>query len=264
MATDIAFALAILAVVAPKLPSSLRAFLLTLAIVDDLGAILVIALVFTADVALLWLLAAAGCAALWLLMQRRHISGFYLYIPLAVLCWFCAWQSGIHPTIAGVALGLLSRSSATDPHAPVKAWEHKWEPVSAGVAVPIFALLSAGVVLTPQALGGLIREPLALGVIAGLVLGKVLGVFGGAYLTARFTKAELAPDLRWSEVASVAVLAGVGFTVALLIADLAFAGQPELQDQAKAAVMAGSLLAAAIAGISLRRRTVARHGARAR
>jgi NhaA family Na+:H+ antiporter len=257
MATDIAFALAILAVVARSLPSSLRAFLLTLAIVDDLGAILVIALVFSGDLAFGWLAAAAACAAVWWLLQRRQISGWYLYIPLGLVCWWCMHESGVHATIAGVALGLLTRSD-TDPPTPVEEWEHRWRPISAGIAVPIFALLSAGVAVSAVTLFPLVTAPLALGVIAGLIVGKTVGVLGGAYLTARFTRAELAADLRWSEIFSVALLGGVGFTVALLISDLAFADQPELQDQGKAAVLIGSLLAALLAAVSLRRRTASR------
>jgi Na+:H+ antiporter, NhaA family len=258
MATDIAFALAILAVVARSLPSSLRAFLLTLAIVDDLGAILVIALVFSGDLAFGWLAAAAACAAVWWLLQRRKVSGWYLYIPLGVVCWWCVHESGVHATIAGVALGLLTRSADADPPTPVEDWEHRWRPISAGIAVPVFALLSAGVTVSATTLFQFVRQPLALGVIAGLIIGKAVGVLGGAYLTARFTRAELAADLRWSEIFSVALLSGVGFTVALLISDLAFADQPELQDQGKAAVLIGSLLAGLLAAVSLRRRTASR------
>ena len=257
MATDIAFALAILAVVARSLPSSLRAFLLTLAIVDDLGAILVIALAFSGALAFSWLAAAAACAAVWWLLQRRQIAGWYLYIPLGLVCWWCMHESGVHATIAGVALGLLTRSD-TDPPTPVEEWEHRWRPISAGIAVPIFALLSAGVAVSAVTLFPLFTAPLALGVIAGLIIGKTVGVLGGAYLTARFTRAELAADLRWSEIFSVALLGGVGFTVALLISDLAFADQPELQDQGKAAVLIGSLLAGLLAAVSLRRRTASR------
>ncbi len=258
MATDIAFALAILAVVAPGLPSSLRAFLLTLAIVDDLGAIAVIAIVFTEDVTVAWLLGALGCCAVWWLLQRRRVTGWYVYAPLALVCWWCMLSSGVHATIAGVVLGLLSRSSAAGRRSPVDVWEHAWRPISAGVAVPVFALFSAGVTVSPTTLAELTREPLAWGILAGLVLGKAIGVFGGAYLTARFTRAELAGDLRWSEIFSVAVLSGVGFTVALLVADLAFVGDTRAQEQAKAAVLIASLLAGLLASVSLRRRKRAR------
>jgi NhaA family Na+:H+ antiporter len=261
MATDIAFALAILAVVAPGLPAGLRAFLLTLAIVDDLGSILVIATVFTERVAFGWLAGAALVAVLWWLLQRRRVRGWYLYVPLGLVCWWCVHESGVHATIAGVALGLLTRGSTTDPRAPLNAWEHRWRPVSAGVAVPLFALFAAGVALTPAALTALVTTPLGLGIGLGLVVGKTVGVFGGAYLTARFTRAELTPGLRWTEVFSVSVLAGVGFTVALLIADLAFPDAPALAEEAKAAVLAGSLVAALLAAVSLRRRTAARKSA---
>ncbi|GAA2092380.1 Na+/H+ antiporter NhaA [Microlunatus panaciterrae] len=260
MATDIAFALAILAVVGSRLPASLRAFLLTLAIVDDLGAIVIIATVFTSGIQLLWLAAAAGCAGLWWLLQRRQVPGWYLYLPLAVMTWACTLQSGVHPTIAGVALGLLTRSGTATHDPLIDRWEHLWRPVSAGFAVPVFALLSAGVVLSPAVLSQLVREPLAVGVMVGLLAGKSLGIFGGAYLTARFTRAELAPDLRWREVFAVAVLAGVGFTVALLISDLAFAGDTEKADQAKAAVLIASLVAAVVGAVLLRRRGNQRRG----
>ncbi|HEY0240684.1 MAG TPA: Na+/H+ antiporter NhaA [Friedmanniella sp.] len=261
MATDIAFALAILAVVAPGLPRGLRAFLLTLAIVDDLGSILVIATVFTDRVAFGWLAGGAAAAVLWWLLQRRRVRGWFLYVPLGLVCWWCVHESGVHATVAGVALGLLTRGSATDPHAPLDAWEHRWRPVSAGVAVPLFALFAAGVTITPAALRALVTTPLGLGIVLGLVVGKTIGVFGGAYLTARFTRAELTPGLRWTEVFSASVLAGVGFTVSLLIADLAFADHPELAQEAKAAVLSGSLLAALLAAVSLRRRTAARRTA---
>ena len=258
MATDIAFALAILAVVAPGLPPGLRAFLLTLAIVDDLGSILVIATVFTASVSFAWLAGAAAVCVVWWLLQRRHVRGWFLYLPLGLVCWWCFHESGVHATVASVELSNMTRGSETDPRAPLNAWEHRWRPLSAGVAVPLFALFAAGVTLTPSALEALVTTPLGLGIVLGLVLGKTLGVFGGAYLTARFTRAELTPGLRWSEVFSAAVLAGVGFTVALLIADLAFADAPALAEEAKAAVLAGSLLAALLAAVSLRRRTATR------
>ena len=258
MATDIAFALAILGVVGRGLPAGLRAFLLTLAIVDDLGTILVIATVFTESIELPWLLGAAGCVALWWFLQRRHIDHWWIFLPLGILAWVCTLQSGIHATIAGVAIGLMTRSNAREQHPPVERWEHVWRPLSSAVAVPLFALLSAGVLLSPSVLAELVREPLAIGVVVGLVAGKTLGVFGGAYLTARFTRAELAPGLRWREVFSVAILAGVGFTVALLVSDLAFPDDPAAAEHGKAAVLIGSVLAGILAAISLTRRSRSR------
>ena len=260
MATDIAFALAILGLVGSRLPTSLRAFLLTLAIVDDLGAITVIAVFFSHGFSLLWFLGAAGCAALWALLQWRRISGWYLYVPLAVLCWWCMLNSGIHATVAGVVLGLLTQSRTAAGPSPVDRWEHYWRPVSAGFAVPFFALFAAGVPVSLDKLGAAVTNPVGLGIIVGLVAGKTVGVLGGAWLTARLTRAELAGDLRWSEIGAVSLLAGVGFTVALLIGELAFGGEPGLQEVAKTGVLLGSVLAAVLAAISLRRRTRSRLG----
>ncbi|GAB3715965.1 Na+/H+ antiporter NhaA [Mariniluteicoccus flavus] len=251
MATDIAFALAILAAVGSRLPTSLRAFLLTLAIVDDLGAILVIATVFTESISLLWLALALGCAVVWWLLQRKHVDHWAFYVPLFVIAWWAMLQSGVHATIAGVLLGLLTRSAADDPVDPADAWGHFWHPISAGLVVPIFALLSAGVAVNVPALKEVVTNPVGLGILLGLVVGKPIGVFGGAWLTARFTRAELASDLRWREVFAVSSLAGVGFTVALFVSELAFKGDAHLVDGAKAAVLVASIAAAVIAGIAL-------------
>ena len=255
MATDIAFALAILAVVGRSLPTSMRAFLLTLAIVDDLGAIIVIATVFTDDVSLLWMLAALLIAGLWWLLQNRRVPGWWWWLPLALLCWWCMYRSGVHPTIAGVLLGLLTRGSATDPTSPLDRWEHLLRPVSAGAAVPAFAFFAAGVPISVAAFRASATDPVAIGIVAGLVVGKIIGIFGGSLITARFTRAELADDLSWREVFDVSVLGGVGFTVALLVAELAFPADPEAQEHAKTAVLIGSVVAAVLATVALRVRT---------
>ncbi len=258
MATDIAFALAILGLVGSKLPTALRAFLLTLAIVDDLGSITVIAIFFSHGFSLLWFVGALVCAALWALLQWRRISGWYVYVPLGLLCWWCMYSSGIHATVAGVVLGLLTSSSMSKGPSYVDRWEHQWRPLSAGFAVPVFALFAAGVPVSLDRLGIVFTDPVGLGVVMGLIVGKVVGILGGSWLTARVTRAELAGDLRWSEIASLSLLAGVGFTVALLIGDLAFEGDPATQEVAKTAVLVGSVIAAVLASISLRRRTRAR------
>ncbi|OYO16803.1 Na+/H+ antiporter NhaA [Enemella evansiae] len=255
MATDIAFALAILAAVGSRLPTSLRAFLLTLAIVDDLGAIIVIAVVFTSGLKLAWLAGALACAALWWFLQRKRVDNGWIYIPLFILGWWCMYSSGVHATIAGVLFGLLTRSDANDPKDPVDRWQHTWHPISAGVIVPIFALMAAGVAVNATAIRDVFTTPVGLGIVLGLVLGKPIGVFAGAYLTARFTKANLAPDLRWSEVFSVSMLAGVGFTVALFVSELAFTRNELLIEESKAAILIASLIAALVATVGLRRRT---------
>jgi NhaA family Na+:H+ antiporter len=253
MATDIAFALAVLAVVGRSLPSSLRAFLLTLAVVDDLGAIVVIAVFFTDSLHLAPLLAAVTLLAGYAWCQHRRIGSVWLVVPIGVATWWLVHESGVHATIAGVALGLLTRvrPDPGEERSPVEIHEHHVRPIAAGVAVPAFALLAAGVSVDfgPD----LVTEPVVVGIALGLLIGKAIGISGGAYLTARFTRAELASDLAWRDIAAVGVLSGVGFTVSLLIAELSFDG--ELTEQAKAAILLGSLLSALVAAVLLRRRS---------
>jgi Na+:H+ antiporter, NhaA family len=253
-ATDIAFALAVLAIVGSSLPAALRAFLLTLAVVDDFGAILVIATFFSERPHFIPLLVSLALVAAFWLLQRRRIRSPLLYVPIAVGAWWFMHESGIHATIAGVLLGLVTRvrPDEGEEHSPAERLEHRLRPLSAAVAVPFFALFAAGVTVGDDVLADLFREPVALGIVAGLLVGKFAGVFGGAWLTARFTRAQLHADLAWRDVAAVSVLAGIGFTVSLLIAQLAFGA--EKVDLAKAAVLAGSLLSALIAAGLLFRR----------
>ncbi|WP_274561026.1 Na+/H+ antiporter NhaA [Streptomyces spiramyceticus] len=255
-ATDIAFALAVLAVIGTSLPSALRAFLLTLAVVDDLFAILIIAVFFTSDLNFAALGGAvAGLAVFWVLLRKR-VRGWYIYVPLALVIWGLMYNSGVHATIAGVAMGLMLRCTkdADEAHSPGEHIEHLVRPVSAGLAVPLFALFSAGVTISGNAVGEVFTRPETLGVVLGLVVGKAVGIFGGTWLAARFTKAELNDDLAWPDVFAVAALAGIGFTVSLLIGELAFAGDAGLTDQVKASVLIGSLIAAVLSGILLKLR----------
>ncbi|MFG2983237.1 Na+/H+ antiporter NhaA [Streptomyces sp. NPDC048258] len=255
-ATDIAFALAVLAVIGTSLPSALRAFLLTLAVVDDLFAIIIIAVFFTSEIDFLALGGAAvGLALFWFLL-RRGVHGWYVYVPLALVIWGLMYNSGVHSTIAGVAMGLMLRCHRKDgeEHSPGERIEHLVRPISAGLAVPLFALFSAGVSLSDEAIGQVFTRPETLGVVLGLVVGKTVGIFGGTWLAARFTKAELNEDLAWPDVLAVASLAGIGFTVSLLIGELAFADDPILMDEIKAAVLIGSLIAAIVACVLLKLR----------
>ncbi|MET3984262.1 Na+/H+ antiporter NhaA [Streptomyces sp. PvR034] len=255
-ATDIAFALAVLAVIGTSLPSALRAFLLTLAVVDDLFAILIIAVFFTSDINFLALGGAfVGLVLFWFLL-RKNVRGWYVYVPLALVIWGLMYNSGVHATIAGVAMGLMLRCSVKDgeEHSPGEHIEHLVRPVSAGLAVPLFALFSAGVSLSDDAIAQVFTRPETLGVVLGLVVGKTIGIFGGTWLAARFTKAELNDDLAWPDVFAVASLAGIGFTVSLLIGELAFTGDQALTDEVKAAVLIGSLIAAVCAGVMLKLR----------
>ncbi|MCM9083094.1 Na+/H+ antiporter NhaA [Streptomyces spororaveus] len=255
MATDIAFALAVLAVISTHLPSALRAFLLTLAVVDDLGAILIIAIFFTSDLNFWALGGAFAGLGVFYLLQRLRVRGWWFYVPLGIAIWALMYNSGIHATVAGVAMGLILRTTRDQGEeiSPGARVSHLVHPFSAGVAVPLFALFAAGVSISGPALAEVFTSPEPLGVFIGLVVGKVLGIFLGTYLAARFTKAELNPDLAWADVLGLSVLAGIGFTVALLIGELAFPGQ-EVGEHVKAAVLIASLTAAVLAAVLLRRR----------
>jgi len=250
-ATDIAFALAVLAVVGSALPSPMRAFLLTLAVVDDLVVIAIIALFYT-DSLDLWALAVAAvlCAA-YAVCQRLRIRTPVVFLPLAVGAWWAVHESGIHATIAGVVLGLLTRvlPDPGEARSPAERLEHRLAPISSAVAVPFFALMSAGVVLHG---GDLVSDPVAVGVVVGLVAGKPLGILLGAWSVARFTRAELDEEIGWRDVVGLAVLGGVGFTVSLLVADLSFADVRA--EDAKAGVLIGSLVAGLLAVLILGRR----------
>ncbi|MFC8271900.1 Na+/H+ antiporter NhaA [Streptomyces sp. NPDC057271] len=255
-ATDIAFALAVLAVIGTSLPSALRAFLLTLAVVDDLFAILIIAVFFTSDLNFAALGGAvAGLLLFWLLLHKG-VRGWYVYVPLALVVWGLMYNSGVHATIAGVAMGLMLRCTRHEgeEHSPGEHIEHLIRPLSAGLAVPLFALFSAGVTVSGKSLGDVFTQPVTLGVVLGLVVGKAVGIFGGTWLAARFTKASLNPDLAWPDVFAVATLAGIGFTVSLLIGELAFEGDAVLTGEVKAAVLIGSLIAALLASVLLKLR----------
>ncbi|MGQ0632363.1 MAG: Na+/H+ antiporter NhaA [Sporichthyaceae bacterium] len=255
-ATDIAFALTVLAVIGSSLPTALRAFLLTLAVVDDLGAILIIAVAYTEQIDFRALGVAVLGMASYAWLQRQRVTAWWIYVPLALGVWGFMHDSGVHATVAGVALGMLTRvrPDVGESHSPAERLEHRIRPLSAGFALPVFALFSAGVALSGDDLRSAVEDPAAIGVAVGLVLGKLIGVVGGTWLMARFTRATLSPDLAWSDIVGVAALAGIGFTVSLLIGDLAFTGDPARADAVKIAVLIGSLIAATLATVLLRRR----------
>lgn len=256
MATDIAFALAVLAVAGRQLPVALRAFLLTLAVVDDLGAILVIALFYSETFHLLPLLGSFACMFGYWLAQRARIRTPLLYVPLALLTWVLMHESGIHATVAGVALAMLTRikEDPGEAEAPAERLQHSLHPLSAGFCVPVFAFFAAGVDLRGETLTEALGNPIAIGVLLGLVLGKPIGVLLGAGLTYKFTRAKLAQGLSWLDIAAVGFLAGIGFTVSLLIAELAFPYGSQQMVSAKFAVLVASISAAALAVIALRMR----------
>jgi NhaA family Na+:H+ antiporter len=261
-ATDIAFALAVLALIGRHLPTALRTFLLTLAVVDDLLAIVIIAVFYTTHLAVLPLLGALIPLGLFTVLVQRRVRAWWLLLPLAAATWTLVHASGVHATVAGVLLGfavpVLRSEQAGGPMAGpglAEHFEHRFRPLSAAVAVPLFALLSAGVTL--GGFGGLaasLTDRIALGIMVGLVIGKPLGIMAATWLVARFTHADIDEELSWIDVLGLAMLAGVGFTVSLLIGELAFGNGTERDGLVKIAVLTGSLLAALLAAVLLRLR----------
>ena len=261
-ATDIAFALAVLAVIGRCLPHAMRTFLLTLAVVDDLLAIVIIAVFYTADLSILPLLGALVPLALFTVLVQRRIRSWWLLLPLAFATWTLMHASGVHATVAGVLLGfavpvLRSRKAGGPDAGPGLAehFEHRFRPLSAGVAVPVFALMSAGVAVGGfSGLGSALTDPVAVGIIVGLVVGKPIGITAATWLVTRFTRARMDSGFAWIDVFGLAVLAGIGFTVSLLIGELAFGIGSDRDDHVKVAVLTGSLAAALLATIVLRLR----------
>jgi NhaA family Na+:H+ antiporter len=250
IATDIAFALAVLAVLSSHLPAALRTFLLTLAVVDDLLAITIIAVFYTDHLSVGPLALALIPAGLFALAVQRGVRHWWLLLPLAVATWVLVHASGVHATVAGVVLGftvpVLGRHSLAEP------FEHRLRPLSAGFAVPVFAFFAAGVTVGGLAgLGDALLHPVTLGVLVGLLVGKPVGVMLTTYLLARFTGATLDDDLAWRDVFGVSLLAGIGFTVSLLIGELAFGYGTVAGADAKIGVLTGSVVAGVLAAVVL-------------
>jgi NhaA family Na+:H+ antiporter len=256
MATDIAFALAILAVFGRGLPVGVRAFLLTLAVVDDLGAILVIALFYSGSIEVGWFIVALLAFAAYAVAQRLRLTHVLIYLPLALCAWLAVHNAGIHPTVAGVVLGLLTRvrRDPREERAPAERVSQRLHPFSAGVAVPAFALFAAGVDLRTLSGTAQIDSPIFLGIVVGLFVGKPLGIFITARLMAALAGARLPNGVEWIDIAIVGTLGGIGFTVALLISELAFT-EPASLGAAKVGVLAASFMAAALSAIVLQVRT---------
>ena len=265
-ATDIAFAVAVLALIGSHLPSPLRVFLLTLAVVDDLIAIVIIAVFYTADIEILPLLISAGIIAVYGLLAQRYrtlfrekaFAAWLILLPLGFAAWAFLHASGIHATVAGVALAFTIpvRAKRNDAEGSggglAEEFEHRFRPLSAGIAVPIFAFFAAGVAV--GGIEGIARaatDPVTIGIVAGLVLGKPLGIVLSVRLLTWATRVRLDPSLRWIDLIGVGLLAGIGFTVSLLIAELSFGEGSTHGDDAKIAIMLASLLASLLAAAVL-------------
>ena len=250
MATDIAFAVGVLALLGSRVPTSLKLFLLALAIVDDVGAIVVIALFYSSGVDGWWLLGAAATVVLVLAMSRLRIDHPLAYVVPGVLLWWCLQEAGVEPTLAGVVLGLLTPARPRRGIPVLERLEHRLHPVSTFVVVPIFALANAGVVLGRDAIDHALASRVTIGIVLGLVVGKFAGILGASALAMRVGLGTLPDRLGIRHLAGVAVLGGIGFTVSLFITDLAFRGA--VIDDAKIGVLAASVIAAVLGLVTLR------------
>ena len=252
-ATDIAFALAVLAIFGRGLPRELRLFLLTLAVVDDLLAIVVIAVFYTASISIGMLAAAIGAVALFAVIARSRYARWWLLIPLALIAWGLMHSSGVHATIAGVLLGLVvpARALFDEKQARTHTFERAVRPVSTAVALPVFAFFAAGVSVFSGDGIATLTQPVVIAIVLALVVGKVLGVLGITAIVTRWTPLSLPAHLALRDLVPIALLCGIGFTVSLLIAELSYS-DATLMAGAKIAILVASLLAATLAAIALR------------
>lgn len=258
MATDIAFALGILALLGSRVPASLKIFLTAVAIIDDLGAILVIAFFYTADLSFPMLLAAGAGGLLLLTLNRLRVNAIGIYVAVGLVIWVFVLKSGIHATLAGVLTALAIPMADGKGGSPLQTAEHALHPWVAYLVLPVFAFANAGVRLEGVGITTL-SQTVPLGIMAGLLLGKFTGVFGASWLLIRFAGAKLPENCDWLQFAGVAVLCGVGFTMSLFIGSLAFEGaDASYVAQVKLGVLTGSLLSAFL-GVGLLLRSAQSH-----
>lgn len=256
-ATDIAFAVALLGVFGRGMPPAARTFLLTLAVVDDLLAILIIAIFYSSTINLWALAGSLAVIAIFAVLVQRRITRWYLLIPVALIAWGLMFNSGVHATIAGVALGLVVPATRdSHGHQMTHTFVEKLGPWSAGLALPIFAFFSAGIPVlgSEGGLGSALADPITYAIALALPLGKLIGIWGSVAVLTRFTRLRLGHGIDSPDIAAIALLAGIGFTVAMLVAQLAFVDPAQLLN-ASFGVILGSFLAALLGAIALKWRT---------
>jgi NhaA family Na+:H+ antiporter len=255
VATDIALAVGLLAMMGPSVTLSLRSFLLALAVIDDIGAILIIAVVYSSGIAFSWLAAALFTVLVIFLLGKTSVTSFYIYILLGLLLWYSLYRTGVHPTLAGVILGLLAphrvmpdadfEDSDDGSVSYVEYLEAKLHPYSSFAIVPLFAFANTGVVVTSESITDAATSAIAWGIFVGLVIGKPLGVVAASYAASKAKVADLPEGAELSKIIATGSAAGIGFTVALFIADLAF-DDPIRQNIAVVAVIVASVVSALI------------------
>lgn len=250
-ATDIAFAMGVLGLLGNRVPASLRLFLLTVAIVDDIGAVLVIAVFYTPTIKLTWLLAAAVVLGFMIALNRFKISVFWPYILFSIVLWYCVLHTGVHATIAGVLAALTIPLRRKDGNSMLEKLEHGLAPWSAYLVVPVFGFANAGVSLQGLGIEALI-DPLPIAIACGLVVGKQVGIFSTVWLADRSGFAPRPDNAGWAEIWGVSILCGIGFTMSLFIGGLAFPNSPVLVEEAKIGILTGSAISAVLGFIVLR------------
>lgn len=241
-ATDIAFALGILSLLGPRVPVALKALLLAIAVIDDIGAIAIIALFYSGEIDTGMLAAAAMVFIAMLALGRAKVASTIPYVLLAILMWAFVLKSGVHATLAGVAAALTIPLDRSSDHGPLERMEHALHPWVAFLVIPVFGFANAGVTLVglePSAL----LNPLPLGIALGLLIGKQLGIFGFAWLAVKMKLASLPDEVNWRQIHALSLLAAIGFTMSLFIGNLAFTTADQI-DAVKLGVLAGSTVAA--------------------
>jgi NhaA family Na+:H+ antiporter len=261
VATDIALAVGLLAMLGPSVAASLRSFLLALAVIDDIGAILIIAFVYSTGIKFSWLASAGACIAMIALLKKAGVSSVLIYSLFAFTLWFSLYKTGVHPTLAGVILGLMTPNillrrtkveDVEDGTVSVIEWlEHKFHPLSTFLVVPIFAFANTGVVITAESIKGASQSLIAWGIFFGLVIGKPLGVLIASLAAKRLKAAEFPEGVNKSSLLATGSAAGIGFTVSIFIADLAF-NDAQTQDIAVLAVIVASVVSALLSIILFR------------
>ncbi|UVI40391.1 Na+/H+ antiporter NhaA [Qipengyuania spongiae] len=257
-ATDIAFAMGVLGLLGSRVPSSLRLFLLTVAIVDDIGAVLIIAMFYTASIKLTWLIGSIVVLGFMVGMNRRGVTSLPAYILMALVLWFFVLNSGVHATIAGVVAAFTVPMASRNGTSPLERLEHNLAPWSAYLIVPIFGFANAGVDFSGMGLEG-VFAPLPIAIAAGLFLGKQIGIFSAIYAAHRTGFAPRPENANWPEIWGISILCGIGFTMSLFIGELAFPGMREFIDEAKIGILLGSL-ASAVIGYGILRMTTEHPG----
>ena len=252
-ATDIAFALAVLTLLGKRVPTSLKLFLLTLAIVDDMGAIVIIALFYSSELSLTSLAIASACLAILYLMNRKGVMHIASYLMVGLVMWVAVLKSGVHATLAGVLLAFfIPMRNRESGHSPLRELEHDLHPTVAYAILPMFAFANTGVPLLQLSLAELF-SPVSLGIALGLFLGNQVGIMGVCWLAVRSGLARLPKDVAWAELYGVSILCGIGFTMSLFIGSLAFGqGGPEAAVDERLGILSGSLLSAIVGYLWLR------------